>query len=995
MTTSQRYFFKRHNRSLQPDISAYAIRFILLLFFAAFGSPCARAQRFLFKTYSVEDGLVSNPVRRIYQDSKGFMWIATQEGLSKYDGNKFSNYNTTNGLSHNMVNDVYESADGKLWVAENNGTVDILYRDAIIKKAAFSNVVINRFCLLRNGRVIAATDSSGLQQIINGQLVKAAQAFAGSTYHDFTEMNDSLLLGGSEGSLRILNQQFGLFSEIQQPKQLLTFKIFRDSKGRIWLGTSKGLKLVVAARENTHAARFILVDTFLKIPALNNQVVNDIMEDAKQNLWVATTNGLVKIYPDGHWQLFSEKDGLPSANITCLYQDREGNIWFGTALGLAKLVTKNEIRVYTTESGLASQMVSSLFPLAKHKLLIITDNGIQLYDDETKAFSKVHTPNDFFYYGLVQNSQPPLFFGKNNKVGIYDASKQAIADHISACKNAQVYCSIIDENGLIFSGTQEGLLVCSGGKFWYERKFPHRVTALLSDKKGYLWIGTWDSGLYRVRYSKATKLTDANQLNLSVEDLSNLLPGKTVRSLFEDSKKNIWVGTRDQGIVQINNNENHQPFLKKSFDIGQGLMSNFIRAIAEDKSGSIWIGSDLGIDKLIPSDTSFRVFNFSRVNNYFATVNAVLSGDARSLWFSTNNGMVNIKDGEMENTPPPPVYITALLLGDSNVTFSTHDPASTLQLTYDQNQVSFEFSSPAFINEKQVLYNYRLLGSGDTMWSGAANRHTVSYASLRPGTYRFEIRTMGWNGEWGEPAGVAFRIQPAFWQTGWFYILIACVLLLGIYSLYRYRVRQLLKLQQVRNRIATDLHDDIGSTLTNINMLSEISRKNLGQPEEAAKFLQRISEEVTASSQALNDIIWNVNTRNDSMEETLFRMRRYAAELFDNSKTTCHLLIDDTIAGKKINMEQRRDLYLIYKESMNNILKHAFAKNVWVDIQWKGGAFLLKIKDDGKGFESSVLTNRNGLRNIYSRTAKWKGSTKLTTAQGKGTLMEIVLPVTP
>lgn len=203
----------------------------------------------------------------------------------------------------------------------------------------------------------------------------------------------------------------------------------------------------------------------------------------------------------------------------------------------------------------------------------------------------------------------------------------------------------------------------------------------------------------------------------------------------------------------------------------------------------------------------------------------------------------------------------------------------------------------------------------------------------------------------------------------------------------------MLQLQKVRNRIATDLHDDIGSTLTNINMLSEISRKNLEKPYEAEKFLQRITEEVTASSQALNDIIWNVNSRNDSMEEILLRMRRYAAELFDNSNTVCHLTMDEMIAGKKLNMEQRRDVYLIYKESMNNILKHAAANNVWIDMQWQSGRLYIKIKDDGKGFDPLVVTDRNGLRNIRSRIDKWKGSTSVITTPGNGCFIEIILPL--
>jgi signal transduction histidine kinase len=176
-------------------------------------------------------------------------------------------------------------------------------------------------------------------------------------------------------------------------------------------------------------------------------------------------------------------------------------------------------------------------------------------------------------------------------------------------------------------------------------------------------------------------------------------------------------------------------------------------------------------------------------------------------------------------------------------------------------------------------------------------------------------------------------------------------------------------------------------------MLSEISRKNLGQPHEAEKFLQRITEEVTSTSQALNDIIWSVNSSNDSVEEIFTRMRRYAADLFDNSNTLCHLNLDKTVAEKKLNMEQRKDLYLIYKESMNNIFKHASAKNIWIEVQWLNRMLHLKINDDGKGFESSVITNSNGLKNIRARTEKWKGSITIKTSPGNGTFIEVALPL--
>jgi len=889
---------------------------------------------------------------------------------------------------------MYQSADGKLYVAENNGTVDILLQDVIIQKAVFRNIVINQFSVLQNCSVMAATDSSGLQQIKNGSLIKPAQSFAGSTYNDFADMNDSLLIGGSEGSLHILNKHFELVSEIEQPKKLLTFKIFKDSKNRVWLGTNSGLKLVSVFQKNNKPT-FALLPAPFNIPALKNHLVNDMLEDVNQNFWIATSNGLVKIYSDGDWQLFSEQDGLPSGDIRCIYQDKEKNIWIGTSLGLAKLVTKNDIRIYAIENGPTSDGINFLQPLKKNIFLASTLTGIQLYNTKNGLFSSVQSQNNLFYCGLVQNSQPLLFFGLNDKFGKYDSVNHRIVNYnLSASSNEAVYCSISDADGIIFSGTQTGLLIRSKEKSWYENKFPYRITSLLIDKNGYLWVGTWDNGLYRIPYTKSKSTSDSNLIHFSVQDFSYLLPDKKIRSLFEDSKGNIWVGTRYYGLVQlINNANNKEPYTAQHFDLRQGLMSNFIRAIAEDKRGNIWIGSDLGIDKLLPAHNSFRVFNFSRVNNYFASVNSILPEADHSLWVTVNNGLVNIVDGELENTPAPPAYITSINLGDTNFNYQTWHAGTKVQLKYYQNQAEFEFSSPAFINEKQVLYSYRLVGSADTLWSRPSNLHSVSYASLRPGIYRFEIRTIGWNEVPGVPVNFVFNIQSPYWQTWWFYLLVAFVMIWMIYALYVYRIRQLLNLQKVRNRIATDLHDDIGSTLTNINMLSEISRKNLAQPKEAEKFLQRISEEVTASSQALNDIIWNVNTPNDSMEETLSRMRRYAAELFDSGKIICHLTIDETVAAKKINMEQRRDLYLIYKESMNNISKHACANNVWIDIGWQNEKLYLKIKDDGKGFESSVLTSRNGLRNIHFRTEKWKGSTLIITSPDNGTLIEIVLPV--
>jgi len=201
------------------------------------------------------------------------------------------------------------------------------------------------------------------------------------------------------------------------------------------------------------------------------------------------------------------------------------------------------------------------------------------------------------------------------------------------------------------------------------------------------------------------------------------------------------------------------------------------------------------------------------------------------------------------------------------------------------------------------------------------------------------------------------------------------------------------KIQRVRNRIATDLHDDIGSTLTNISILSQLGNNNLQQPQLAARYLDRIAEEVNASGQALDDIIWSVNSNHDTLEEMLVRMRRFAAELFDQSNVECKLELKQTVSGKKLNMEQRRDLYLIYKESLNNIYKHANAQRVYVELKMNKNTLTLTIRDDGKGFDPQIETDRNGLKNLKTRAEKWKGEMVISSQPQGGSVVSVTMAV--
>jgi two-component sensor histidine kinase len=429
----------------------------------------------------------------------------------------------------------------------------------------------------------------------------------------------------------------------------------------------------------------------------------------------------------------------------------------------------------------------------------------------------------------------------------------------------------------------------------------------------------------------------------------------------------------------------------KNFRKDHGLPSDFILSFAETSEGNIWAGTHQGLGKIVREKNGYRLFNFSKATNFFGQITALAPVDDNHWFCIAGSNLFRFTDTRLEYAAPSQTYLLSAIAEDT--TNSPVDNDRKIILSHKKNNIKFIFGALSFSNEQQLQYSYRLTGGNDSTWSQPQNLHEVSYASLSPGEYSFEVRTIGWNGIPGSPSRISFAISPPYWNTWWFYIATVILILLSIYFLYKYRITQLLRLQKVRNTIATNLHDDIGSTLTNISILTELSKKNISEPATAEKFLHRISEETMQTQQALDEIIWNVNTRHDSLQDTFARMRRYTAELFENSDVQCHIHIDEIEENKKLDIEQRRDIYLIYKECLNNIYKHANAKNIYIEVRRQGQSIYLHIRDDGKGFITSIATERNGLRNLTERTKKWKGQINFDSKPNTGTSIKVIIPM--
>ncbi|MEO6638688.1 MAG: two-component regulator propeller domain-containing protein, partial [Ginsengibacter sp.] len=762
---------------------------ILLLLFASLIN-FVTAQKQIFNNYTVNDGLVSNSIRRIFQDSKGFLWIGTWEGISKYDGNTFTNYTTANGLSHNLVNDFCELNNGRIFVAFNNGTIDEINDDKIIYTRGNANITVNLFFKTPWRQVVAITDSNGIHNFQTGNLLKPRQETPGATFFCISVLSDTSFAVTDNTFLNVFNKNFKLLSKIKITDDAYSqIMCYKDSKGRLWAIPSSGIKLIDFMRDPN--LRLSNADLPAAFKFLNQYNIADIYEDGNGNMWFATSTGIIKISPNGQHQIFTIKDGLTSNIITTIFQDKEKNLWFGTAVGLSKLITKSEITLYPIENGVRSSDNQFLmYPFKKGHFLVSTSQGTKDFNKVTGIFSVAFKNNDDFFYKVVPNTDPLIITGVHTTITLDTLLMQAhIIPALSGSSNTRRFVS--DKTGNNFTYNVSGLFFNSGNG--PQKMIDYRLSSLLIDRDNNLWAGTWENGLIRFRYKIVNK-------NIQILEKNYFLPKNGIRSLYEDTRGNIWAGSRYNGIFRLSKNE------KDSFNIlnisqSDGLTSNFIKDIREDANGNFWIAFFQGLDKLILKNNKLLIFNFSRINNYYASILGMETDDSNIIWLATREGIVKIKDGELEKLPPLPVYITKIYSSDS--TYPLH---SDLQFNYRQKDLLFEYSSPGYISEKQILYSYKLIGNDEVGWSSASIHHTVSFAGLPPGKYQFQVKSLGWNGDWGQPAVANFVITPPFWKTWWFIAIISGCTFCVAYWFIRYRIKNIkaidaekLKVQQLQS----------------------------------------------------------------------------------------------------------------------------------------------------------------------------------------------------
>jgi signal transduction histidine kinase len=470
------------------------------------------------------------------------------------------------------------------------------------------------------------------------------------------------------------------------------------------------------------------------------------------------------------------------------------------------------------------------------------------------------------------------------------------------------------------------------------------------------------------------------------------VPSGGIRALYVDRQRRLWAGTNQNGVMRFDDPGADQAAFTR-YTTANGLSSDVINSLAEDNSGRIYVGTGSGVDRLDVAT--------SRIRRY-TSADGLAPGEVRaafldrhgSLWFGTSAGLSRLVSPAEPPLTAPPIVITSLRVGGVRQQGSElgETEISGLQYQPNQNDVEVGFVGLAFAPGETLRYQYMLEG-GDSEWSPAAQQRTVNYANLSSGSYRFLVRAINAEGvASARPASIAFVILPPVWLRWWFQVFVATMTGATIYVLHHYRVTRLLELERVRTRIATDLHDDIGSSLSQIAILSEVANRQVDptQPElaEPLSDIAGISRELVDS---MSDIVWAIDPERDHLGDLVHRMRRFASDVF--SPRDIRLVFQAPAEEQDLAMgaDLRRQIFLIFKEAIHNVWRHSGASEVRISFQVEHGWLCLEVEDNGSGFDTVRPQEGHGLKSMHERAQNAGGRIEMTTTS-RGTMVVVRVP---
>lgn len=998
----------RSRRAIVPALVAVVL--------AAIWPGIVRAERFPLRYYSSVDGLAGDYVIDIYRDHRGFLWFSTRDGLSRFDGTRFRSYTLADGLPRATINAVLETRDGLLWIATNGGGVCVFqpegpsrFRTLAIGTTAASNR-INVLFEDATGRLWAGTDSgafvraSGSADFLPVDLGLSDDVSLHGVADIAPDATGSLWFSGGFGVRRRLPDGRVLhYRDHTQSAPESATALYITVDQRIWVGFRRGLHTFTAeplsqfdtepvARDRPLTGRWHSVADGLPAP-----VITAIHQSADGEMWVGTTGGLAHL-EDGRFRAYRGSSGLPGAQVSDLAEDASGNLWIGTVAGAARLVRHGMV-TFTEADGLAHSRIHSLGEDPSGALVVVS-GAFQLSRFDAGRFTSIRpvvaADATCTWMSPCAHMDPTGAWWMLTTEGLVHALA-GTAGARRALPAVNVFTAFSDSRGRLWvSGSLGGLRVRDPVTHQWRTlsdkdglppsgSLASRVNALAEDRSGGVWVGFEGGGLARERAGRFERFGQEAGV-----------PAGSVSALYVDAAGRMWMATTQAGLGRIDAplaaSINVSAFTEKD-----GLGSNNVRTIVEDQFGRLYAGHSRGVDRIVTATGEVTHYTVSEgLGSQFVTSSH--RDRSGALWFGTMSGLSRLVPApgatSTRDTPAPPVLISSVRAAGVPQPLSDLGEAAParFELSASRSSLDIEFFALNYAAGEPLRFQYRLQ-EGDEAWSVPTDQRSVHLASLAPRTYTFQVRAVRPDGATSKaPAIVTFTVRPPWYATWWFVTGVCLIATAVAAGGYRMRVAQLLRVERVRSRIATDLHDDIGASLSQIAILSEVARQRMRAPAGGADVsepLARIADTSRSLVGAMSDIVWAINPEVDALSDLVHRMRRFVEDTLGALDVDVTFTAPDSGDDMRLGADIRREVFLILKESVNNIAKHAGCRTATIVISADRRRLLLDVRDDGRGFDPALETDGNGVASMRRRVAALGGRLTITSEPGLGTRVQL------
>lgn len=940
--------------------------------------------------YNTRSGLSSNIIYDVYQDKEGYIWIATDNGLNRFNGYEFEafyhNPDDSASLSNSIIRSIAEDNDGNLWVGTNNGfnvfdkvTQTFQHYKMSSEIEDVQNIYKDSY---GNFWISLAEDlirfNPSTKEFEDIEIPIKLYAIA-------IDDSDVIWINNFEGDVVQYHISSNSFTEvILAEKKREGVLLWGKESGSVWTDISP-------ADKSMHILKYL--------PDLpNKRRTHRLLESSDGPVWLGTPTGLFTYLPEQNELSrfsFGERSSALIESIKCLFEDDNGGIWIGTLNGLFYLKENENPFVHISGPGDRSKIIMGIADSENGIAANIFSENLAEFNIETGNWSEPGLPETFNLNGRriwaienVPENAYSLWLGTDQ--GLYMINPET-KDHklinlpLRARISPGIFSIVRIDNESVWVTGHESItqLSTTTGEvketitFEAELGLP-TIQDVLITEAGVL-VATDGAGLFN--YSEDSGLRSIGEFIQN----AHLLNRTSIWDLYESANGNIYIGASN-GLHEFIEAENRL----RTISMGNAIGSRIVFSIVEDSEGVLWLGSDNGLLRYDPASGDMRSYdNHDGVVNTEFNRRSILIEQDR-IWLGGIDGLTTFNPSEIKlESVESPLYITRFesILSDTMVNYPTFE-ASEVELPWNHGTIEISFTALNYANPNQIQYRYILTGRNPG-WVYSRQNRTARYVQLPSGEYTFNVEMSVDGAAWsGSEATLKVVVHPPFWETIWFRVMLILLVVSLLWMLYRYRVAQLVELERTKLRIASDLHDEIGSGLSSIALTGDLLQKP--EVDRKAELISLVSKNARELASSLDNIVWLIDPKKESMGELITRIKGITSGM-EQSKVVFREDVSSRVEHKSLPAVFRRNVFLLTKEALNNALKYGSAEQICIDLHCSDKELYIKIKDNGRGFDMEHVNGGNGLTNMRNRARDLYAAFKIDSAPGKGTSIELTV----